>query len=85
MHEFGHTYWIGRADDENQDPNSYNPKTLSRRGEIYTGSENDTTLEELHLQDDWSVMSFEQSDKYETEPMEGQYFAFSIEESGSIK
>ena len=85
MHEFGHNYSIGRADDENQDPNSYNPKTLSRRGEIYSGSENDSTLERLNNELPWPIMSFENNDKYEIQPMEGRYFAFSVEEAGSVQ
>ena len=85
MHEFGHTYSIGRADDENQDLESFNPKTLSRRGEIYSGSENDPTLERLNNELPWPIMSFENNDKYETQPMEGRYFAFSVEEAGSVQ
>jgi hypothetical protein len=33
----------------------------------------------------WSVMAVERVEKYETEPMNGRYFAFSVEEGGSVQ
>ena len=47
MHGFNHIYSIGRADDGNQDLQATIPKPF-RHGEIYIGSDNDTTLEELN-------------------------------------
>jgi len=81
MHKLGHNLYFGRADDKSLT----NEEFRSRRGEVYTGSENDTTLEEINDERTWPIMSIEDNDKYVTKPMEGRYFAFSVEEAGSAQ
>jgi hypothetical protein len=81
MHELGHSLYFGRADDK---PLT-NEEFRSRRGEVYTGSGNDPTIENLNGKQRWPVMSRENPPKYDTKPMEGRYFAFSVEETGSMK
>jgi hypothetical protein len=84
MHGFSHIYSIGWADDGNQNLQATIPKPF-RRGEVYTGSRNDTTVEDLNNKRRWPVMSLENNVKYETKPMEGRYFAFGVEEAGSAQ
>ena len=81
MHELGHSLYFGRADDKSLT----NEEFRSRRGEVYTGLGNDTTVEDLNNKQRWPIMSKEDPPKYDTKPMEGHYFAFSVEETGSMK
>ena len=84
MHGFSHIYSIGWADDGNQNLQATIPEP-PRRGEVYTGYENDTTVEDLNNRQRWPIMSFENNVRYGIEPMEGRYFAFSVEEAGSAQ
>ena len=84
MHGFSHIYSIGWADNGRQDLQATILKP-SRRGEVYTGPENDTTLEEVNNKRTWPIMSIKDNDKYVTKSMEGRYFAFSVEEAGSAQ
>ena len=87
MHEAGHAMNIGRADDRF---NLGNHNTYKRNGEVYSGELisddgiKDRTPEEVRGLDDWSIMAggFANAD---TSPMEGHYFAFSIEELSTVK
>ena len=81
MHKLGHSLYFGRADDK---PLT-NEEFRSRRGEVYAGSANDPTREVVNTNETWSIMAVEDPPKYETEPMNGRYFAFSIEEAGSVQ
>ena len=84
IHEIGHSFQFGRADDR------YNPKTLFRNGEIYSGREDDLnpilsdrTPESVVNTQIWSVMSSGYTRRLAIEPMDGRFFAFSVEEAST--
>jgi hypothetical protein len=84
IHEIGHSFRFGRADDR------YNPKTLLRNGEIYSGRDSDLnptlsdrTPETVGGTQTWSIMSSGYRRTLAIEPMNGRFFVFSIEEAST--
>jgi hypothetical protein len=75
VHEIAHSFQIGEADDSCR----RNPGMV---GEIYSGDDQpeDFTPEEHDGADEWSVMSSGWDSELTKHPMNGNYFAFSIEE-----
>jgi hypothetical protein len=73
VHEIAHSFQTGEADDD-----------CSRGflGEIYSGDDGpaDLTPEEYDGDDEWSVMTSGWDSDLTKHPMDGDYFAFSIEE-----
>jgi len=81
MHEIGHSLNIGRADDE------VRVGTLFNNFEIYSGSVKDDTPERLRPQSTiqrWNIMA-RTSDRLSVQPMNGEYFAFSLEELSTMR
>ncbi|MFC5368592.1 hypothetical protein [Salinirubrum litoreum] len=81
IHEIGHSFGVGRADDR------YRPRTVFRNGEIYSGSispnSRDWTPENLDGTATWSIMSSGYNEDLANTPMNGRFFAFSIEETST--
>jgi hypothetical protein len=75
VHEIGHSFNMGEADDDC----SENPM---RNGEIYSGLPADSTLEKLEPvgTDEWSIMTSGWEPGTITDPMNGNYYVYSIEE-----
>lgn len=81
MHEIGHSFDLGRADDE------FRYELLFRNFEIYsgqTGGFDDDTPEEINNEITWSLMAKLDCD-LAMKPMDGRYFVFSIEELSTIE
>ena len=76
MHEIGHSFNLGRADDATS---SLHPSDILRNFERYSGMEGDDTQEFIRGDDTWSIMSGG-SETQAMSPMDGKYFAFSLEE-----
>ena len=83
LHEIGHAFDLGIADDE------VKPETVYRFFEVYSGDDGDNgdnTPEVLRQgsSDEWSLMA-RTTDTLAISPMNGRYFVFSIEELSTIK
>ncbi|WP_275738252.1 binary toxin-like calcium binding domain-containing protein [Halorhabdus sp. SVX81] len=74
MHEIAHSYCVGLADDEGVDMN----KCLMQ-DEIYSGSNADETPEYIWNEKERSLMGVNYRLQF-GDPMEGEYFIFSIQE-----
>lgn len=74
IHEIAHSFNAGQADD------TLDLSTVSRAGEVYSGSNKDDTKEPINGKDRWSIMSSSYYYHLSEPPMNGKYFAFSIEE-----
>jgi hypothetical protein len=70
MHEFGHVKGIGEADDG----------ALGPYDETYTDDTDDDTIEEIDGTIQQTIMGRAFDQRLMTEPMNGSYFAYSIEE-----
>lgn len=76
IHEIAHSLQIGEADDSCL-------KRFGKAGEIYsgeTGNITDSTSEGIRGKTRWSVMGSGWRDPMDMPPMDGNYYAFSIEE-----
>ena len=81
LHEIGHAFDLGTADDK------VKLETAYRFFEIYSGSTGkivDTTPEQINNEITWSIMAKLDAD-FAIKPMDGRYFAISIEEASTIK
>ncbi|CCQ33063.1 conserved hypothethical protein containg van Willebrand factor type A domain (COG2304) [Halorhabdus tiamatea SARL4B] len=79
IHEIGHSFNLGAADDDFLN----HP---FRAGEVYSGSSDDPTIEEIDKRQTeyWSVMRSGWGPDLLHHPMNGKYYAFSIEELTTI-
>lgn len=76
VHEIAHSFQIGEADDDCG-------RNLFNAGEIYSGEDDtliDRTPEKYDGEEEWSVMTSGWQSGTTNYPMNGDYFAFSIEE-----
>jgi hypothetical protein len=80
IHEIGHSFGAGTADDDFV-------RSPTRLGEIYSGEQDDRTPERLRPNGPklWSIMVSGWQPNLVGPPMEGRYFVYSIEEASTIE
>jgi hypothetical protein len=85
LHEIGHTLHIGEADDDCGNREIPNPIL----NEVYSGSNDDCTYERQSYNqghtDRWSIMRSGYGPQLTLDPVNGSYFAYSIEELLTIE
>lgn len=82
LHEIGHAFHAGKADDRFE---LTQPREVFNNNEVYSGSAEDYTPEEINGVQRWSLMRRGWDNRFFIDPLGGKYYVLSVEEATTLK